>query len=590
MFGKIISITKNSALVSIVDDSIFNNDLLNTHVVLEDESKKILGEIEEITKEYIKIIFLGEFVDNVFLGGTLRKPSLDSNIRIINEDELRIITGNSDKSISLGISPIYNGYPMRVNIDDMFSNHAVIFGNSGSGKTYGISRIIQNIFPNSSTIPYKANFFIFDSFGEYISAFKNLNKINEYYNFKVITTDDTNAKENNFELLNIPVCLLTKEDLLNLLDATEFSQIAMIEETLRIVKVIASNDVNSIAYKNHFISKAITTLLYSGQTAEKIRDQVFEMLTIINTDEMNLNTIINGVGYTRKFMNCFDIDSEGKFAELKLLVDYIDDFINDELVVNKLNEDIPYSIENLYDAFNFTLYSEKYLLNEKMYDAAMSLRVRLNQLATGPYSKFFTSDEFITDEKYLSYLLRVNDRKAQIVNINLEDVDDRFARTITKFYARLFMRYTRSLQTRASFPINMVLEEAHRYVVENDDINLFGYNIFERIAKEGRKYGLLLDLITQRPTELNEQVISQCANFLIFKITHPVDLDYITKIVPNMSYEIVEKQKTLQSGTCVAFGKIFKIPMIVKMEKPSPEPESANCEIFNNWMITIEKK
>ena len=590
MFGKIMSITKNSALVSIVDNSIFNKDLLNTHVVLEDSTKKILGEIEEITKEYIKIIFLGEFVDNTFLGGTLRKPSLDSSIRIIDENELRLITGNSDRTISLGVSPIYNNYPMRVNIDDMFSNHAVIFGNSGSGKTYGISRIIQNIFPNSTTIPYNANLFIFDSFGEYINAFKSLNQVNEYYNFKVITTDEKGAKDNHFELLNIPVCLLTKEDLLNLLDASEFCQIAMIEETLRIVKVIASTDANSMEYKNHFIAKALMTLLYSGQTSEKIRDQAFEMLSIINTEEMNLNTIVNGIGYTRKLMNCFDIDSEGKFAELKLLIDYLDDFIKEDLVVNKLNEDIPYSMQNLYDAFNFTLYSEKYLLNEKMYDAALSLRVRLNQLCTGPYSKFFTSREFITDEKYLSYLLRVNDRKAQIVNINLEDVDDRFARTITKFYARLFMRYTRALPNRASFPINMVLEEAHRYVVAGDDINLFGYNIFERIAKEGRKYGLLLDLITQRPTELNDQVISQCANFLIFKITHPIDLDYITKIVPNMSYEIVEKQKTLQSGTCVAFGKIFKIPMIVKMEKPNPEPESANCEIFNNWMINVEKK
>lgn len=590
MFGKIISITKNSAFVNIVDESIFNQDLLNTHVVLEDGTKKILGEIEEITKESIKINFLGEFVDNTFLGGTLRKPSLDSTIRIINEEELRLITGNSDRSISLGVSPIYNNYPMRVSIDDMFSNHAVIFGNSGSGKTYGISRIIQNIFPNSSTIPYNANLFIFDSFGEYINAFKSLNKVNEYYNFKVITTDEKNAKDNNFDLLDIPVCLLTKEDLLNLLDATEFCQIAMIEETLRIVKVIASNDANSIAYKNHFIAKAIMTLLYSGQTSEKIRDQAFEMLSIINTDDMNLNTIVNGIGYTRKLMNCFDIDSEGKFAELKLLIDYLDDFILEDVTVSRINQDIPYSMKNLYDAFNFTLYSEKYLLNEKMYDAAMSLRVRLNQLVSGPYSKFFTSKEFITDEKYLSYLLRVSDRKAQIVNINLEDVDDGFARTITKFYARLFMRYTRALPNRASFPINIVLEEAHRYVVSNDDINLFGYNIFERIAKEGRKYGLILDLITQRPTELNEQVISQCANFLIFKITHPVDLDYITKIVPNMSSEIVEKQKTLQSGTCVAFGKIFKIPMIVKMEKPSPEPESANCEVFNNWMINIDKK
>ena len=123
------------------------------------------------------------------------------------------------------------------------------------------------------------------------------------------------------------------------------------------------------------------------------------------------------------------------------------------------------------------------------------------------------------------------------------------------------------------------------YVLEGDYKKLFGYNIFERIAKEGRKYGLILDLITQRPTDINENVISQCANFLIFKINHPADLEYIAKSVPNMSEDIVEKQKTLQAGTCVAFGRIFKIPMIAKMQKADPPPTSANCEVYNNWMV-----
>ena len=103
--------------------------------------------------------------------------------------------------------------------------------------------------------------------------------------------------------------------------------------------------------------------------------------------------------------------------------------------------------------------------------------------------------------------------------------------------------YSTKLEDRGSYPIHIILEEAHRYVVEGDDKKLIGYNIFERIAKEGRKYGLLLDLITQRPTDINENVISQCANFLIFRINHPADLEYLAKSVPNMSEDIIEKQK-----------------------------------------------
>ena len=117
------------------------------------------------------------------------------------------------------------------------------------------------------------------------------------------------------------------------------------------------------------------------------------------------------------------------------------------------------------------------------------------------------------------------------------------------------------------------------------DINILGYNIFERIAKEGRKFGVIIDLITQRPTELSETVLSQCSNFLIFKINHPSDLEYIEKMVPNISSDVIEKQKSLQSGTCVAFGKMMKIPMIVKLPLPDPTPMSSNASIFNKWMI-----
>ena len=76
----------------------------------------------------------------------------------------------------------------------------------------------------------------------------------------------------------------------------------------------------------------------------------------------------------------------------------------------------------------------------------------------------------------------------------------------------------------------------------------------------------MMDLVTQRPTELSETVLSQCSNFLIFKINHPADLEYIEKMVPNISSDVLEKQKSLQAGTCVAFGKMMKIPMIVKMD------------------------
>ena len=66
-------------------------------------------------------------------------------------------------------------------------------------------------------------------------------------------------------------------------------------------------------------------------------------------------------------------------------------------------------------------------------------------------------------------------------------------------------------------------------------------------------------------------------------MTHPRDLDYIEKMLPNISHEIIEKQKSLQPGTCVAFGKAFKVPMLIKMPLPNPEPYSSNANIVATW-------
>ena len=586
MLGKVLTITKNSAIVSVNKETVSGiKDLINLHVVFEDSDKKILGEVDSIEQDTIKVSFLGEITDNDFIGGLIKKPSLDANVRIINQEELKILTGNEDRSIRLGVSPLYNDFPLTVSIDELFSNHTAIFGNTGSGKTYGICRIIQNIFPNSPIIPYNANIFIFDSYGEYMNAFKDLSKNNPYYSFKVITT---NMKK-DYEKLSIPVCLLELDDILNLLDATNFSQIAMVETALVYVKMFAREDKEALDYKNHILAKAIINIMYTNQTSSKIRDQIFEILTETNTPELSLETEVPGIGFTRMFRNCFDIDSEGRFAERKIITDYIKGFIDDSRKWNYNAEGVYYSLHDLEVALNFTLYSERYLLNEAMYDSAMSLKVRLHDLATRQNASFFSADGYITIDEYIKKIQISGNKKCQIVNFNLEDVDDRFARSIVKIFGRMFMKFTRALQARATFPIHMILEEAHRYVLEGDDKALLGYNIFERIAKEGRKYGLLLDLITQRPTDLNENVISQCANFLIFKINHPADLDYISKSVPNMSEDVVEKQKTLQAGTCVAFGRIFKIPMIVKMEKADPPPTSANCEIYNNWMVKLKQ-
>ena len=136
---------------------------------------------------------------------------------------------------------------------------------------------------------------------------------------------------------------------------------------------------------------------------------------------------------------------------------------------------------------------------------------------------------------------------------------------------------------RGSHAYHIIIEEAHRYVQKDSDIELLGYNIFERISKEGRKYGVFLALITQRPSELSDTCVSQCANFIILRIVHPVDLKYIKEMIPNISEEVVSQLKNLKAGNCIAFGQAFKVPTVMYFELPNPSPLSNNVDLKSVW-------
>ena len=107
------------------------------------------------------------------------------------------------------------------------------------------------------------------------------------------------------------------------------------------------------------------------------------------------------------------------------------------------------------------------------------------------------------------------------------------------------------------FPINIILEEAHRYVQNDNDNSIIGYNIFDRIIKEGRKYGTILGFVTQRPSELSSTALSQCSNYIVLRMFHPEDLDVVRNITHSISESTINRLKTLRSGYGICFGDAF---------------------------------
>lgn len=582
MFGKIKYIDDITAVVEIHKENMVVPNLMNLHVVFETKDQKLLGEVKKADEDTVHIDLMGQFVGDRFIAGTIKKPTLDSNIRVISDEELNIILGsNKQGSLYLGKSAIYANKDVFIDINDMFSNHLSIFGNTGSGKSCSVARIVQNIFTNKNFLSFNANLFIFDAYGEYKTAFRVLNQFNPNYQYKFITSNPT---EETDVLLKIPVFLLTIDDVCLLLQADNHHQYTIIERMLKLAKLFSKNDEETQRLKNHLIAKAIMTVLFSNQNASAKKNDIFTIISDCSTPEFNVDTDIQGIGYTRKFSECFGIDRNGEFGESVLINEYLLKFIDDELETRMdVPKDAYYTLDDLERAMSFTLIGDGFLNNRIMQDNAVIMQVRLHSINNSSNRKFFDIPNYITLENYISSLIVFNNRRSQIVNINLEDVDDNLAKTMVKIFSKMIFDFAKSRRERAAIPFHLFIEEAHRYVVSDNDHFLLGYNIFERIAKEGRKYGVMLDLVSQRPVEISETVIAQMSNFCILKMTHPRDLDYINKMLPNISGDIIEKLTSLQSGTMVAFGSAFKIPVIVKMDMPNPAPYSSNCNVVDRW-------
>ena len=583
MFGKIKYISDNTAVVEINKEGQVIPNLMNLHIIFEDGNNTLLGEIKNIDENTVKIEMLGEFLGTKFIPGTIKKPSLSSNLRVINNTELDILMGsNNFESLYLGKSPTYADRNIFVNINDMFSNHLAIFGNSGSGKSYSFSRLFQNVFLNQNFIPYNANLFIFDAYGEYKNAFQVISQINPNYQYKFITTNPVDETD---VLLQIPIFLLSNDDIALLLSAENHSQLTIIDRMMTLAKLFSKNDEEIETLKNHLIANAIQSVLFSNQNSSGKRNDIFTIIASCSTAAFNMNAEIQGIGYTRRFSECFNIDSKGDFGESVLINEYIAKHLNESLEGNmNIPKDAFFTLKDLENALNFTLIGEGFLNNRIMQDSAIILKVRLNTLINSKNSKYFNIKEYLTPETYISSLIVMNNKRSQIININLEDVDDILAKNIVKILCKMIFDFAKGRKTRASIPFHLMIEEAHRYVIDGDiDEFLIGYNIFGRIAKEGRKYGCLLNLISQRPSDISETVVAQVGNFLVHKMTHPRDVEYVEKMLPNVSTDIIEKLNSLQPGTLVAFGPAFKIPFIIKMDLANPPPKSSNADIIKTW-------
>ena len=297
---KIKEILENEIIMEIDDIKKYQN-LIN-HYILFRDTNVIVGEIIKIKDNILSVKLIGEFINQKFISGVNNKPSINALISIANNDVTNLITsyGNNIETLYLGKCKALNNSNIFMDLNKFVSSHFSIIGSSGSGKSCALSRIIQNIFMKSN-IPYYANLFVFDTYGEYFPSFTSLESINSNIGFKAYSTN-TQEEAN---LLKIPPYLLDVDDLAMLLNATDQNQLRIIEKSLELVKIFKSSNSEIISIKNNIIARAILDILLSGRPSVQIRDQIFSILSFYHTDDLNLESEIFQPGYTRSLKNCF---------------------------------------------------------------------------------------------------------------------------------------------------------------------------------------------------------------------------------------------------------------------------------------------
>ena len=510
---------ENSVLISIIEN--FSIEVSDTG-----ERKYI------IEANPLGIIKSGEF----FRGGdSLAIPP--KKVEPATEEEIKTIysnpSGNKEDFIFASLSTNHN-IRIPVNGNKFFNKHIAIVGSTGSGKSHTLSAILQNVVAEKNDF-YPMNnshIILFDIHSEYKAAFPNANHF------------DINS-------LVLPYWLLNSEELEELFLDTE------------------ANDHNQ---RNVFREAIVQNRkLY----LEGSKDDI-ERIHFDSPVYFDLNEVLQYLKYR-------NIERKNKQNEIQW---------EDE------NGDVfTYSEETLHRLFNETVIpvgTSSAGVNGKLINFLNRLENKINDkrydFLLGDNSKD------ITFEETLKNLLAYNEgEESNITVIDLSGVPfevlsitvSLISRIIFEygyFYKRLRSDTNPDEKVNNDAPILLVYEEAHKYV-PNSDLSKYrsSKTSIERIAKEGRKYGVSLLLSSQRPSELSETIFSQCNNFIAMRMTNPHDQNYVKKLLPDTLGDLIDKMPSLKAGEALLIGDSVVLPSIVQIDKCELPPSSNDIPYLDLW-------
>ncbi|TNE56288.1 MAG: DUF87 domain-containing protein [Bacteroidetes bacterium] len=553
------------------------------------------------------------YQDRKFNMGVGIFPSIYSDVYIVVKEDVEdilattILTegdGGGDagihRELEIGVSKNMINYRVKLNIDKLFNIHSAVLGNSGSGKSNTISHIFQEIFRQKEYYALGAKVVLFDVNGEYSRAFST--DLEDEINVVFYKPNFVGGILSDFVL---PYYLMNLEEWTAFLMTSDRTQRPfwdrVLQECYKFYKIKTANDdekenfINYFRYKLHNIVGNILSRVDSDTanitTASSALRKIKEILT--NEEFVGIQSAMELVADINTLLeNCVIVYGQNDARLSNKLVE-IQDKIDVDSAMDIYDKKLPhgeyYDHKFLKIAAEIVLLDEEAKGNGRIREFTSTMMSRLDHFIYNKDCEFMkksTGNEVNSEEDYLKkfFSLVANDDGKQLIIIDSSETSSDILELMTSVISRLIFDYRKRQvgELRRKKPVHLVLDEAHRYIRKNADY-ILKENIFEKIAREGRKFSTFLIVSSQRPSELSETVLSQCGNYIIHRIQNEVDMKYIYSVLPYFSTDYVNKIKQSTPGEALIFGNCVPMPLHVKVNQANPEPNSENCKVSEEW-------
>lgn len=488
------------------------------------------------------------------------------------------------RNLGIGQSVVFEDYEVKVRIDDFFGGHVAVLGNTGSGKSCTVASVLQALFEKPDEHHARgASFVVLDVNGEYDRAFGRLQETADIGVSRLVL--DGSAGDGRFRL---PHWYLDLSEWELLLQASERTQVPILRMALGLATLFGGANVGQLNdVRNHILATCITLILSDETPPGAKQTRIRGILQRFQTAQINTTSIIHRIvldyGNLPKLEAAYQFLAGGPQNAGFLIPDLkLPDY-----------DGTPFSFSALGDAIDLALLYAEAHGNRQIRDYCSQMVTRYKALEERGDYRFLRHEANAggNRETFLSSLLGLKPingggftKAAQIVILDMNEVEDEVVELVSAVIARMVFRLLRQAEPRNRFPVHLLLEEAHRYVASTPSRHAVDASrIFERISKEGRKYGLFLLVASQRPSELSKTVLSQCSNFVVHRIQNPDDLSQIRQMTPFISDSVLRRLPSLPKQHALVFGNSVNLPTTFKVRRADPLPASDDAKVVDLW-------